>query len=110
MTRSASLIVGLFLCCVSTVLGQISLGTGSIEGTVLDAGGAAVPHAEISVRNINTGQVRSSSTDAAGRYTVLSLLTGQYGQGGWLDRWRSCGHIYYSGPPGQAMAGDETGR
>jgi Carboxypeptidase regulatory-like domain len=78
MTRSASLIVGLFLCCVSTVLGQISLGTGSIEGTVLDAGGAAVPHAEISVKNVNTGQVRSSPTDASGRYTVLSLLTGRY--------------------------------
>jgi len=71
-------VIGLFLCCISTVLGQISLGAGSIVGTVLDASGAAVPRAEISVTNVNTGQVRSAVTDGSGRYTVLSLLTGQY--------------------------------
>src|ERR1700722_257959 len=78
MTRAASLIVALFLCCVSTVWAQISLGAGSIVGTVLDASGAAVPRAEISVKNTETGLLRSAVTDGSGRYTVLSLLAGQY--------------------------------
>jgi hypothetical protein len=54
MTRSASLLLGLVLCSVSICLGQVSLGAGSIVGTVLDTSGAAVPQAQISVKNINT--------------------------------------------------------
>jgi hypothetical protein len=80
MTRSASLLLllGLVLCSVSICLGQVSLGAGSIVGTVLDTSGAAVPQAQISVKNINTGELRSAVTDSGGRYSVLSLLTGRY--------------------------------
>jgi hypothetical protein len=78
MARLIAVIVGLSLCCANTIWGQVSLGAGSIEGTVLDASGAAVANAEISVKNTGTGQVRSLTTDASGRYNVLSLLTGQY--------------------------------
>lgn len=78
MIRSASLLLGLFLCAVSIISGQVSLGTGSVVGNVQDPSGAAVPHAEISVKNTSTGLVRTAVTDSGGRYTVLSLLTGQY--------------------------------
>src|ERR1700678_89586 len=78
MARLIAVIVRLSLGCANTIGGQFSLGAGSIEGTVLDASGAAVANAEISVKNTGTGQVRSLTTDASGRYNVLSLLTGQY--------------------------------
>jgi hypothetical protein len=50
----------------------------SIKGTVTDPSGAPVPSAAVRTKNLDTGAIRSSVTDGAGRYLVLSLLVGEY--------------------------------
>ena len=52
--------------------------TATIQGTVLDATGAAVPNATVTVKNMNTGQERSTQTSDAGLYVVPSLPVGTY--------------------------------
>ncbi len=50
----------------------------SIKGSVTDSSGAAVPGATIMAKNVETGAIRSSVTDDAGRYLVLALHVGEY--------------------------------
>jgi hypothetical protein len=50
----------------------------SIKGNVTDASGAAVPAVTVTVKNIETGAIRSGVTDDAGRYLVVSLHVGEY--------------------------------
>ncbi len=57
---------------------QVSLGTGTIEGTVHDSSGAAIPSAKVEIRNTATGIERSVTADSTGRYVVLSLPAGEY--------------------------------
>ncbi len=52
--------------------------TATIQGTVLDATGASVPNAAVTVRNQNTGEERATQTDASGSYLVPSLPVGTY--------------------------------
>ena len=52
--------------------------TGRIVGTVLDASGSAVPGAEVTAANQNTGISASSRTDAQGNYVFPTLPTGSY--------------------------------
>jgi hypothetical protein len=50
----------------------------SIAGVVSDTSGARVPAAAIIVKNLETGAIRSTVTDDAGRYQVLALPVGEY--------------------------------
>lgn len=50
----------------------------AISGRVTDPSGAAVSSATVSAKNLETGAVRNTSTDDAGRYWVLSLALGEY--------------------------------
>src|SRR5205085_10908739 len=50
----------------------------SITGTVRDPSGAPVVSANVSAKNIETGAVRTVSTNGAGRYEILSLPLGRY--------------------------------
>ncbi len=52
--------------------------TGTILGNVFDASGAAVPGAQITVTNQDTGVSRTTTASADGGYTVPALLAGQY--------------------------------
>ena len=52
--------------------------TGSIEGTVLDANGAALPGASVEVKNTATNFTRTVTTDEDGRFVALSLPPGKY--------------------------------
>ena len=52
--------------------------TGGIQGTVTDATGASVPNAQVTIHNDATGEERSTATDNAGLYSVLSLPVGTY--------------------------------
>jgi hypothetical protein len=65
----------LSLVVVSAVLAQ---STGTIQGTVTDPSGAAVPKANVTVRNVATGQERSFTTEESGLYIVPSLAVGRY--------------------------------
>lgn len=64
----------LFMCVPS--YGQVSGAT--VNGTVTDATGAAVPDVKISANNVATGVVRETSSSAAGFYQVPNLVPGNY--------------------------------
>ena len=51
--------------------------TGTVQGTVLDASGAAVANAMVTLRNLDTGLARMVKTNAAGAYEFLSVPVGE---------------------------------
>lgn len=52
--------------------------TGSITGTVTDDTGAAIPEANVTVREVDTNAIRIVKTSAVGSYTVTQLPPGAY--------------------------------
>src|SRR5947199_3373070 len=67
----------LFFICSVTVFGQDTT-SGTIQGTVSDEQGAAVPGATVEARNAATNFSKSFTTDADGRFTLLSIPPGIY--------------------------------
>jgi outer membrane receptor protein involved in Fe transport len=61
----------------SSALAQSST-TGSIEGTVTDSTGAAVPGVMVKVSGSNLISAQTSTTDDGGRFRVLNLPPGKY--------------------------------
>jgi len=51
---------------------------GSIVGTVEDQTGAVVPKGTITITNRATGLTRETTTDAAGRYSIVNVVAGAY--------------------------------
>lgn len=51
---------------------------GSIQGTVRDAGGAVVPGAEVTAREVNTGLTQQVASNGDGIYSVSSMRPGTY--------------------------------
>jgi len=52
--------------------------TGTISGTVTGDKGAVVPQASVQIRHMETGTVRTVSTDARGWYRATTLAVGPY--------------------------------
>jgi Carboxypeptidase regulatory-like domain/TonB-dependent Receptor Plug Domain len=52
--------------------------TAQITGTVLDATGAAIPKATVTVKNVDTGAVRTTVASEVGNYTVTNIQPGNY--------------------------------
>jgi Carboxypeptidase regulatory-like domain len=63
--------LALLLICVVAALGQSN--KGGITGTVLDANGAAVPGATVTITNIGTNQSVKVTTSDAGAFSVSDL-------------------------------------
>ena len=53
---------------------RAQLSTATINGTVHDASGAAVPQADIVLRNVETGVETRTQSNAAGVYAILNIL------------------------------------
>ena len=70
------LVVLLLLVCGNFTLAQVS--SGSLTGRIEDASGAGVPGAMVSVTSLETGVVRSVTTESDGSYRALSLPVGRY--------------------------------
>jgi hypothetical protein len=67
----------LFLCAVPAVLfGQAGLGT--INGTVVDHSGAAIPAAKVKVVQLSTKSTREVVSNAQGLFNLPSLVPGGY--------------------------------
>ncbi len=66
----------LFALLVACSLQGQTLGT--VTGEVTDASGAAIPGANINVRNVATNGLRTATTNGAGAYTIPALQPGTY--------------------------------
>jgi outer membrane receptor protein involved in Fe transport len=70
---------GLRLVIASTATRVEAQGAGAgIEGTAMDAQGAALPGVTVTLRNEETGVMRNATSDAEGRYRLPSLSPGRY--------------------------------
>jgi hypothetical protein len=79
MTRKqVRLAMVILLGVAGSVRLQAQATTATVLGTVTDATGAAVPEAQIQVRNIGTGLIQNTVSDAQGRYTAANLGIGDY--------------------------------
>ena len=68
-----------FSACTSATQLSFAQGlTASIDGTVTDGSGAAVPDAAVTIRQIETNTVRTVKSSEAGTYTVPQLAPGHY--------------------------------
>jgi len=82
MFRSRSLtnfvlVFALALCFIA-VPSAFAQSTAAIAGTVTDITGATVPNATVTARNQDTGEERTTQSDAAGQYLIPSLAVGKY--------------------------------
>ena len=75
--------VGLILLFVALLMlgtGATALAqsTATLQGTVLDPQGGAVPDAKVTVRNAATGLERNAQSDSSGNFQVTALPVGTY--------------------------------
>jgi hypothetical protein len=71
--------LGLFCLSLTQPLFSQSLGNaGTIEGSVVDPSGAAVPKADVTVHNAITGHSQSSLTDANGTFRLSNIPFNPY--------------------------------
>src|SRR6266508_2396018 len=73
------------LCVVALLFAAVPSGwlfaqssTGSISGNVVDASGAGVPGASVSVRNVDTGATRAATSGGSGGFAFPNLTPGNY--------------------------------
>src|SRR6266851_2735176 len=65
----------LLMAAPSRATAQVSA---AISGVVSDASGAAIAAATVAAKNLETGAVRTTATDTAGRYQLPELAVGAY--------------------------------
>lgn len=71
-------LVALAILCLVLCLPMFGQTFGDVSGEVRDASGAVVGAATITIRNVNTGAVRTIQSNAAGVYSFPSLNPGTY--------------------------------
>jgi hypothetical protein len=68
----------IILLSSTTAHSQSAAATGRLEGTIADPSGAAIPDAELTIRNQNTGIATTVRSTAEGEFVVLYLDPGSY--------------------------------
>src|SRR5689334_20573819 len=76
MRRTLSIV--LFLSIFPFLASAQQALTGTITGTVTDASEAAVPNAQVTARNVDTGLERTAASGEFGIYTLPALPVGDY--------------------------------
>ena len=66
------------LCFTGLLFSQSTVSTGSIQGTVTDSSGAAVPNAKVTLTNTGTSEGKTVTTNASGFYNSGSIIPGNY--------------------------------
>src|SRR5216683_3480316 len=75
---AAQLFFAVLILSMNVTTGRAQTFRGTILGTVTDTTGAVVPGATITIRNVNTGLLRTTETQADGSYRVPELPIGSY--------------------------------
>ncbi len=68
----------LVLGLVAALPVQAQVAGATLSGTVTDTSGAVIVNAQVSVKNLATGVVQSTTTNTDGFYNVPNLLPGNY--------------------------------
>ncbi|MFM2126006.1 MAG: hypothetical protein RL328_2457, partial [Acidobacteriota bacterium] len=105
--RLARVVCLLFaLSAASISWGQTALAT--ITGTIVDATGAVIANASISVRNLENGQVSTASSSETGNYSVLQLPIGDYDMTITVAGFKTYTHTAFHLAAAQVMREDVT--
>src|SRR6266481_2727669 len=75
MTNARNLLFAILLACAVSSAQQIA---GNIRGIVSDPSGAVVQNATVTARQVETGLVRTATSDHGGNYLLLELPIGHY--------------------------------
>ena len=67
-----------FLAAIAPLAAHAQEFRGTISGAITDSTGAVIPGATVTVREIHTGTLNTTKSDAAGQYVVPFLLPGDY--------------------------------
>lgn len=71
-------VLALLIVVLASIVAVAQLPTAAILGVVSDSSGAVVPNANLTARNVDTGQTRSVVTDGNGAYRFAALPVGSY--------------------------------
>src|SRR5512135_815355 len=75
---SIALVAALLLCVAPAGPALAQSATGTISGTVSDTGGAPLPGATVTAKNVKTGAVRNATTSASGAFLFPLVPVGLY--------------------------------
>ncbi len=75
---ACTLLVLFMFLSAGTVRLSAQVATATILGNVTDTSGAAIPEANVQVRNVGTGLIQTTTTDSQGRFHVPDLGIGDY--------------------------------
>jgi hypothetical protein len=80
VTKALVLVFAVFATATHTplILSQVTNATGTIQGTITDSSGAAVPQARITLTQPSTGSTKVLTSTGSGYYSTGSLVPGQY--------------------------------
>jgi predicted porin len=78
MSRPAVCFSAVVLCLASTITFAQAQTGASLSGTVTDQAGGALRDVAVTVKNVDTGDARTITTDGAGHYQALSLPLGRF--------------------------------
>src|SRR5262249_62229702 len=71
-------LMSLAFCCGWAGAAQAQIETGTIVGTVTDAGAAVVPGVKVEIRSVATGMVAAVTSNEAGRQQAPPLQPARY--------------------------------
>src|SRR6266536_6292698 len=66
------------LLLLAAVPGFSQAVSGSLLGTITDSSGGSIPNAQVSLKEMDTGIMRSGQTGEAGNYVFVNLPQGRY--------------------------------
>ncbi len=82
ISLSLGILLNTLVCCIAlltmTVPALAQGGRANINGTVVDAAGAVVAGAQVSAKNVGTGQITNVTTSSGGAYSLPFLPIGAY--------------------------------
>jgi len=79
LSLAATLAITICLLCCAAVPGSSQTTTlGTISGTITDSSNAVVPDATVTIKDTATGELRTLSSNGAGRYVFANVSPGNY--------------------------------
>ncbi len=76
--RTPTVVLALAVLLVTSALSAAQSTSATVSGSVLDEQKAALPGATVTVRNLDSGQPRSTTTDERGTFRLVGLPPGRY--------------------------------